>query len=39
MISPEDLDLFSYADTPNEAFEIITKQLIETYELDKFIKK
>jgi uncharacterized protein (TIGR00730 family) len=31
MISPEDLDLFKFVDTPKEAFEYLKKELIEHY--------
>ncbi len=38
MISPEDIDLFSYADTPTEAFNYLTKELIRLNKLEKFFK-
>lgn len=39
MICKKDLDLFFYADTPTEAFNLLTKELIDIYKLDKYIKK
>ena len=31
MISPEDMDLFSFADTPKEAFDILKKDVLKNY--------
>jgi len=39
MISPEDMKLFSFVDTPSQAFQVLTKGLKKLYPSDTVVKK